>query len=104
MVDDSTDIDSDLPLDLENDEQDSSDSSDDTESDIGDYSDDSDYDSDYDEDERKEFFKKWESNEALEELPLNPIGSLLAVDASVRKATLKVVHQALGLQPYQGKK
>jgi len=103
MVDDSTDIDSDLTLDLENDEQGSSDSSDDTESDFGDDSDDSDYDSDYDEDERKEFFKEWEFNEALEQLPPNPIGSLLAVDASVRKATLKVIHQALGLQPHQGK-
>ena len=71
---------------------------------MGDFSNDSDYDSDIDENERKEFFKDWEFNEALEELPLNPIGPLLAVDTSVRNVTFKVVHLALGLQPHQPKK
>ena len=118
MVDDSTDPDSDLTLDLESDEQCSSDASDstdsnagaysdasdDTESDMGDFSNDSDYESDIDEDERKEFIKEWECNETLEELPLNPIGPLLAVNTSVRKATFRVVRHALGLQPRPRKK
>lgn len=118
MVDDSTDTESDTTLDIETDEQYSSDASDntefntgaysdasdDTESDVGDFNNDSDYDTDIDEDERKEFFKEWELSESLEELPLNPIGPLLAVDTSVRNATFKVVHLALGLQPRQGKK
>jgi hypothetical protein len=118
MVDDSTDTESDTTLDIETDEQYSSDASDntesntgaysdtsdDTESDVGDFSNDSDYDSDIDEDERKEIFKEWVFNEALEELPPNPIGPLLAVDTSVRNATFKVVHLALGLQPRQRKK
>lgn len=116
MVDDSTYTITDI-LGLESDEEYSSDgfednesdvdlysdSSDDVDADMDDLSDDSDYDSEIDADERKEMFKDWSFNEAREELPLNPIGPLLAVDSTVREVTLKVVHHALGLRPCQGK-
>jgi len=69
-----------------------------TESDSGDHSNESDHESDVDVDE---IFKEWECNEVLEELPLNPIGPLLVIDPSVRKATFKVVHHTLGLQSRQ---